>query len=65
MPPLIRTATEADLPVIAAIQVASWQDAFRGIVPDAVLDSLSVDGSLEMLRKTFAAYPFQHRHRSG
>jgi GNAT superfamily N-acetyltransferase len=57
MPLLIRTATEADLPLIAAIQVASWQDAFRGIVPDGTLDGLSVERSRDMLRKTFEAYP--------
>jgi len=38
----IRRATPADAPGIAAVHVASWQVAYRGLFPDAVLDALSV-----------------------
>jgi GNAT superfamily N-acetyltransferase len=38
----IRRATPADAPGIAAVHVASWQVAYRGLFPDAVLDGLSV-----------------------
>jgi ribosomal protein S18 acetylase RimI-like enzyme len=38
---LIRPATQADVPAIARINVDSWLAAYRGIVADAMLDSLS------------------------
>jgi hypothetical protein len=34
---LIRVATEADLQALAEIHIASWQDAYKGIIPDAFL----------------------------
>ncbi|MFO0983272.1 MAG: GNAT family N-acetyltransferase [Planctomycetota bacterium] len=40
---VVRRATPADAREIAAIHVGSWQVAYRGIVPQAYLDSLSVD----------------------
>lgn len=39
--PEIRRATEADLAAIAAIHVASWQAAHRGILSDSILDGLT------------------------
>ena len=38
----LRRATPADAQAIAEIHVASWQRAYRGLFPDAVLDGLSV-----------------------
>ena len=38
----LRRATFADAQGIAEAHVASWQAAYRGLVPDAVLDNLSV-----------------------
>jgi GNAT superfamily N-acetyltransferase len=40
----IRRAAPADARAIAAVHVTSWQVAYRGIVPDEVLDALSVEG---------------------
>lgn len=34
----LRTARAADAPAIAGIQTASWQDAYRGLLPDDFLD---------------------------
>lgn len=34
-----RPATEADLPALAALHLANWRGAYRGIVPDAALDA--------------------------
>ena len=42
-PARIRRATEDDAPGIAAVHVESWRAAYRGVMPDDVLDSLSVD----------------------
>ncbi len=35
--PAIRPAAAADLPAIRDLQIASWQRAYRGILPDAFL----------------------------
>lgn len=39
----IRRATRDDAHAIARIHVRSWQIAYRGLVPDALLDGLSVE----------------------
>lgn len=39
---MIRCATVEDARAIAAVQVASWQSTYRGIVPDSHLDALNV-----------------------
>ena len=40
--PVIREALPEDAGAIARVHVASWQGAYRGIMPDAVLEHLSV-----------------------
>lgn len=40
---MIRDATPEDARAIAAVQVASWRTTYRGIMPDALLDGLSVE----------------------
>jgi GNAT superfamily N-acetyltransferase len=40
---IIRVAAPADAHGIAAVHVASWRTTYRGIVPQAYLDGLSVD----------------------
>lgn len=39
---IIRQAQIADAPQIARVHIASWQEAYAGIVPDDVLDNLDV-----------------------
>ena len=39
----IREAALADAEVLARVHVLTWRDAYRGLVPDDVLDSLSID----------------------
>lgn len=39
----MRAATVDDAPVIADIHVRGWQTTYRGLVPDAVLDRLSIE----------------------
>ncbi len=41
--PVVRPARPDDAAGIATAHVRSWQSAYRGIVPVAVLDSLSID----------------------
>jgi ribosomal protein S18 acetylase RimI-like enzyme len=40
---VVREASIGDAPAIADLHVRSWRSAYRGIVPDAILDGLSVD----------------------
>jgi GNAT superfamily N-acetyltransferase len=40
--PTLRRAGEPDVEAIAGIHVRSWQWAYRGLIPDAGLDSLTV-----------------------
>ena len=39
----LRRAGESDARGIAEVHVRSWRQAYRGLMPDAVLDSLDVD----------------------
>ncbi|MEO7000909.1 MAG: hypothetical protein ABI068_03820 [Ktedonobacterales bacterium] len=38
----IRPAREGDAPGIARVHLASWQTTYRGIVPDDILDHLTL-----------------------
>lgn len=40
--PVVRRAAPADAEAIAAVHVRGWQVGYRGLLPDAVLDALSV-----------------------
>jgi GNAT superfamily N-acetyltransferase len=40
---IVRRADVTDAPAIAAVHVASWRAAYRGIVPQAFLDGLDVE----------------------
>jgi ribosomal protein S18 acetylase RimI-like enzyme len=44
----LRSATPADAPAIAEIHVAAWRAAYRGLMPDDYLASLSVEKRTEM-----------------
>ncbi len=50
---IIREATEADVMQIAGIIVEDWQKAYRGIVDDDYLDSMTVE---EQYRKEIRRY---------
>ena len=42
--PAIRWATVRDARAIAAVHIASWHAAYRGLMPDEVLDELTIEG---------------------
>ena len=46
----IRPATVEDAPALAQVHVTSWRETYRGLVPDAYLDSLSVPERTERWR---------------
>jgi L-amino acid N-acyltransferase YncA len=39
----IRLAVVSDAPAVAGVHVRSWQAAYRGLMPDSLLDNLSVE----------------------
>jgi L-amino acid N-acyltransferase YncA len=50
----IRPAGESDARAIAQVHVQTWQTAYRGVVPDSYLDSLSVDKREMVWRQSLA-----------
>jgi L-amino acid N-acyltransferase YncA len=51
---LVRPARPADATAIGAVHVRAWQAAYRGVMPDEYLDSLSADERAEMWRDRIA-----------
>ncbi|MBK9123117.1 MAG: GNAT family N-acetyltransferase [Chloroflexi bacterium] len=39
----VRQAVEADARALAEVHVASWNDTYRGLIPDAVIDARTVE----------------------
>jgi len=52
---MIRSATPVDARAVATIHVEAWRAAYRGIVPDEYLDSLSIDGRESAWRQNLLA----------
>lgn len=52
--PIIRLANPADAPAIGDLHVRSWQVAYRGIVPQAILDGLSIAQRVEFWSRVLA-----------
>lgn len=48
-------ATVLDLPAVAALHLAASRSAYRGILADDILDSLTLDGRLALWRARYAA----------
>ncbi len=42
--PAVRWAKPEDARAIGAVHIASWRAAYRGLMPDAVLDGLTIEG---------------------
>jgi GNAT superfamily N-acetyltransferase len=54
---MVRRATGTDLPHIAEIHVASWCDAYRGVIPDAAIDARTVESAAQMWAASLAKFP--------
>lgn len=39
----VRKAKLSDVKAIATVHITTWQDAYRGLIPDEYLDALSID----------------------
>jgi ribosomal protein S18 acetylase RimI-like enzyme len=50
----LRQATRADAHAIAEIHVAAWRAAYRDLMPQSYLESLSIDERAHMWEKTIA-----------
>ena len=50
-PYLVRPIAAADVDAVAQLHVAVWQAAFRGLLPDAFLDAISVERRTAMWRQ--------------
>jgi GNAT superfamily N-acetyltransferase len=51
----VRPAQPSDAAGISEVQVRSWQDAYRGLLPQDHLDALDVDGRRAVWRRILAA----------
>lgn len=54
---IIREATGADASGIARVHVLSWQSAYRGLMPQAILDSLDIEERTAGWKRWFAEQP--------
>ena len=52
---VIRSAKPEDAPAIATVHVTAWKAAYRGIVPDEFLDSLSIEQRSDTWRRILLA----------
>lgn len=53
----IREATIEDVPAVAEVHLSSWRSAYRGIVPDALLEALTVHDFVTRWTRDFDALP--------
>jgi len=51
---MARLATISDVPAIARVQVASWHGVYRGLMPDEVIDGLTVERRIAQWNGFFA-----------
>ncbi|MFH8568603.1 GNAT family N-acetyltransferase [Streptomyces sp. NPDC017993] len=49
--------TEADIDAVSAVRVRGWQAAYRGLMPQAYLDAMSVRADAERRRSWFGQRP--------
>jgi ribosomal protein S18 acetylase RimI-like enzyme len=50
----IRQATAADCEAIATVHVVGWRESYRGLMPDSVLDALSIAEHAAQRRRSLA-----------
>ena len=51
----VRRAAASDAPAIARVRVESWRTTYRGMIPDAYLDSMQVDASTAIWERVLGA----------
>lgn len=55
----VRRAEPKDAPAVARVHIASWRQAYRGLLPQEYLDSLSVETRTTSWAKAFSQLPGQ------
>ena len=55
----VRRAEPQDAPAVARVHVASWRHAYRGLLPQEYLDSLSVEARTTTWANAFSQLPDQ------
>ena len=55
IPVTVRTATVEDAVAIARVRVESWRSTYKGMIPQAYLDGMSVESSAALWDKALAA----------
>jgi GNAT superfamily N-acetyltransferase len=55
IPVTVRTATVEDAVAIARVRVESWRSTYRGMIPQAYLDGMSVEASAALWDKVLSA----------
>jgi GNAT superfamily N-acetyltransferase len=53
----LRPAMPQDAPAIARVRIDCWRTTYRGIIPDAYLDSMDIAESTELWSRVLAAGP--------
>jgi len=53
----IRLAVPADAQSIAQVRVGAWRTTYRGLIPDAYLDAMTVEDSTELWGRVLSAAP--------
>ncbi len=53
----VRPATVDDVAAIAAVQVASWEGVYRGLMPDAVFDRVNLERRHQQWSRYFVNQP--------
>ncbi len=56
-PVTVRVAAPADAPAIARVRIDAWRSTYRGMIPDAYLDGMSVGESEAHWRRILQAAP--------
>ena len=56
-PAIVRVAAPADAPAIARVRIDAWRTTYRGMIPDAYLDGMSVAESEAHWRRILQAAP--------
>jgi GNAT superfamily N-acetyltransferase len=51
----IRRATASDAEAIARVRIDGWRQAYKGLVPQAYLDAMSVEASVPLWQRALAA----------
>jgi ribosomal protein S18 acetylase RimI-like enzyme len=53
IPPIVRAATRDDIPGLARVHVQAWLETYTGLVPQEILDSITLESRVAQWERTF------------